>query len=150
MNLSEHFTLDELTLSQTAARRGISNVPSPEVIDELRKLCVYVLQPLRHSLKSPIVISSGYRSPELNRAVGGAKESDHTFGRAADISVPGLATHLLCRHMVGMHLPFKQLIDEFGAWVHVSIELGSQEPRRQTLTARRAGNGRTVYAETKF
>jgi len=150
MNLSEHFTLAELTMSQTAARRGISNVPSPEVVDELRKLCVYVLQPLRQYVGMPIVISSGYRSPELNRAVGGAKESDHTFGRAADINVPNMAPRVLCRHIVGMNLPFKQLIDEFGEWVHVSIELSGDAPRRQMLTARRAGNGRTVYAPTQF
>jgi len=150
MKLSQHFSLDEMLVSQTGARRGIPNVPTPEVVEELRRLCELVLQPLRTSLDRPVIVSSGYRSPELNRAVGGAKNSCHMYGRAADIVVPGLTTYGLCHRIASLHLPFRQLIDEFDAWVHVSIEPEGQPPRQQMLTARKAGNGRTIYLPASF
>lgn len=150
MALSRHFHLDELLVSQTAARRGIDNTPPPEVVDELRRLCGGVLQPLRDSLGMPIVISSGYRSPALNRAVGGASASDHVLGRAADLTVPGMSVAEVCRRIALLRLPYRQLIDEFGAWVHVAIPGSGQLPRREQLTARRAANGGTVYAAATF
>lgn len=150
MKLTSHFTLDEMLVSQTAARRGITNIPTPDVVEELRRLCELILQPLRDSLDRPVLVSSGYRSPELNRAVGGAKNSCHMFGRAADISVPGMTVYGVCHRIVSLHLPFRQCIDEFNAWVHVSIEPTGQPPRQQMLTARRAANGRTVYAPAAF
>lgn len=145
MILSRNFTLSELTVSQTAARKGINNDPPGEAITELRRLCDTVLQPLRDALGSPIVVSSGYRSPLLNRAVGGARESCHVHGRAADIMAPGVPVLQLCKRIVDLGLPYRQLIDEFGAWVHVSIEPVGTTASRQTLTARRGRNGRTIY-----
>ena len=150
MSLSAHFSLDEMVASQTAARRGIDNTPPPEVVDELRRLCGTVLQPLRDSLGRPIVVSSGYRSPALNRAIGGAAASDHMHGRAADISVPGMPVAELCRRIALLRLPYRQLIDEYSAWCHVAIPAVGQTARREQLTARRAANGGTVYALASF
>ena len=86
MKLSEHFYLDEFLVSETAARRAIANQPTDEVIGRLRLLCQSVLEPLRVQLGCPIVVTSGYRSRELNLAVGGSLNSMHMQGRAADIS----------------------------------------------------------------
>ena len=92
MQLSEHFTLSEFTRSATASARGIDNTPSPEAIDNLRALCREVLEPLRRQLDRPVVISSGYRSPKLNKLVGGVRTSQHMTGEAADIAAPMLDT----------------------------------------------------------
>lgn len=148
MNLSRNFTLAELVHSQTAARRGLDNTPPPEVVAELERLARTVLQPLRDRLARPIVVSSGYRSPAVNRAVGGARESAHLFGRAADITVPGMTSREVCKAIVDGGLPFDQCIDEFGSWCHVAI--AASVPRRQQLEARRAANGRTVYRTVTF
>ena len=94
MQLSEHFSLSEFTRSATATERGISNNLDPQnpahaaIIANLRNLCEQVLEPLRAFARQPIIISSGYRSPALNRAVGGAKNSQHLTGEAVDIRIP--------------------------------------------------------------
>lgn len=152
MKLSDHFTLAEFTLSQAAARLGLDNAPPPEAVAELRRLCETVLQPLRASLGRPIVVSSGYRAPQVNAAVGGAEGSDHLAGRAADIIVPGLTVEQVCARIATLRLPFRQLIDEFGpaGWTHVSIEPPGRAPRRQMLRARRGANGRTEYSAAAF
>ena len=112
MQLSEHFELAEFLVSETAARRGIANEPSPEVIENLRRLCQLVLQPLRIKLGRPVIITSGYRSPALNRAVGGSKTSHHMQGRAADLIVPGLSPLAVCQTAQQMKLPCVQIIHE--------------------------------------
>lgn len=142
MNLSPHFTLEEFTRSQTAVRRGIDNTPPPEVIESLTLLCVYVLEPIRAAL-GPVSISSGYRSVTLNRAIGGASgsRSQHTKGEAADISVEGMDTEALYTAIKSSPVPFDQLIQEFGQWVHISY---SANTRRQCLRAVKEG-GKTVY-----
>jgi zinc D-Ala-D-Ala carboxypeptidase len=145
MRLSLNFMLDELLVSQTAARRGLANVPPPDVVEELRRLCEELLQPLRDALGVPVVVTSGYRSRAVNAAVGGAVNSAHLHGRAADIVVPGMAPVMVCRRIVELALPFDQVIEEFGAWTHVAIAPPGAAPRRQQLTARRSGTGSTVY-----
>lgn len=145
MNLSPHFTLDELTVSQTAARLGLSNAPPAAVVAELRRLAEAILQPLRNHLGRPIVVSSGYRSPAVNAAVGGALASAHMSGRAADITVPGLTPLEVCQRIRVLGLPFDQLIHEFGAWCHVAIAPPAATPRRELLTAIRGPVG--VYYE---
>ncbi len=140
MKLSEHFTLDEMVVSQEAARKGIPNIPTDADIAALKELCTNVLEPLRQALGKPVVVSSGYRSQTVNSLVGGSKTSDHLYGRAADISCPGMAPINLAKLIVSMHLPFDQLIVEFGSWVHVSIP----SPKREVLTAMKNG-GQTVY-----
>ena len=89
MQLTEHFTLEEFTTSSTAKARGIDNsVSSQRVVDNLRNLCKQVLEPLRSYANQPITISSGYRCKALNKVVGGARNSQHMTGEAADIHIP--------------------------------------------------------------
>jgi hypothetical protein len=120
MKLSENFSLDEMTISQEAVRAGLKNEPSAAQIEALRTLCETVLQPLRDRIKRPIVVSSGFRSASINRRIGGAPRSQHCKGEAADIMVPGMDTADVVDLIRAMHLPFDQVIDEFGRWVHVS------------------------------
>lgn len=145
MNLSLNFTLDELTVSQTAARLGLSNVPPAAVVSELRRLATTVLQPLRDRLGRPVVVSSGYRSPAVNTAVGGAVASAHLSGRAADITVPGMTALEVCQTIRAMGLPFDQVIHEFRAWCHVAIAPPGVAARGELLTAIRGPVG--VYYE---
>lgn len=142
MKLSEHFELAEFLVSETAARRGISNEPTPEVIENLRQLCQLVLQPLRIKLGRPIVITSGYRSPALNRAVGGSPTSHHMQGHAADLIVPGMTPLAVCQAAHQLRLPCAQIIHEFGRWAHLAVALSDE--RTQLLTAKLV-QGKTVY-----
>lgn len=141
--LTSNFTLDELLVSQTAARLGLDNTPPPEAIAELERLCTLILQPLRDNAQRPVVISSGYRANKVNKAVGGAKFSAHLYGRAADLTIPGESPRDTCRRIVTLDLPYDQVILEFDAWVHVAIAAPKTEPRREQLTARRTGGGTT-------
>jgi zinc D-Ala-D-Ala carboxypeptidase len=147
MKLSENFTLDEFLLSQTASRMGIDNIPSPEVVENLRNLTVNVIQPLRNKF-GPVVISSGYRSVKLNSAVGGAKESQHLYGMAADINIPTLGNDKLAEY-IRDNMVFDQCILEFytlghpsSGWVHVSYS--TKTNRKECLTAVKQ-DGKTVY-----
>lgn len=142
MQLSEHFELAEFLVSETAARRGIANEPTPQIIDNLRRLCQLVLEPLRVKLARPVVITSGYRSLALNRAVGGSPTSHHMQGRAADIIVPGMTPLAVCQAVNQLKLPCVQIIHEFGRWAHLSVAASNE--RTQLLTAKLA-QGKTVY-----
>ncbi|WP_136475281.1 D-Ala-D-Ala carboxypeptidase family metallohydrolase [Pseudomonas sp. DG56-2] len=137
MNLSEHFTLAEMTASQSAVRLGIDNSPSVETLDNLRRLCA-LLEQVRLLVEKPVLVSSGYRSTELNRIIGGAPQSAHMQGLAADINVPGMSPATLARCVAGSPLMFDQLIIEFDQWVHLGLAEGLQ--RRQLLTIRK-GSG---------
>lgn len=123
MRLSANFNLHEFTRSAKAAELGIDNTPAPEHIEAMRLLCVHILQPLREHLGKPIAITSGYRSPALNEAVGGAKGSQHSLGQAADIKVGGIPAEELARIIHGLGLPVDQCIwyaPDNGGQVHVS------------------------------
>lgn len=113
MELSPHFTLAEFVRSSLATRKGIDNTPSATITENLKSLCLNVLEPLRISLGKPIRISSGYRSPMLNKAVGGSRSSQHMFGLAADIYVDGMSTEELFQYIIHNQIPFDQLIQEF-------------------------------------
>jgi len=139
--LTKNFSLEEFTVSQEAVRGGLRNQPDAVQTDAIRNLCLSVLEPLRSRVKRPIVISSGFRSKSLNTRIGGAATSQHCRGEAADIMVPGVATADLVDIMRSMRLPFDQLIDEFGRWVHVSHTSGN---RGEVLVASRRG-GKTQY-----
>lgn len=141
MKLSPHFTLEEMTRSQTAARRDIANEPDDAAVAALKTLCVEVLEPIRVHFDRPVSVTSGYRSPELNRAIGGSRTSQHSQGEAADIVVPGVAVIDLAQ-WIHRNLNYDQLIYEFGRWVHVSYRAGRL--RSQDLSAKRIG-GRTRY-----
>lgn len=143
MNLSPHFTLAELTISQEAARAGLRNAPDIVQIDNLRALCVNVLEPLRARVKKPVVVTSGFRSVSVNRRIGGSRCSQHTRGEAADIIVPGMDSVDVFKLIRAMKLPFDQVIEEFGRWVHVSHKrLG---PQRGSVLVAYSRAGETVY-----
>ena len=143
MNLSEHFTLEELTASQEAVRRGIDNTPLPSVIGEL-KATASRMEEIRGVLGHPIVVSSGYRSAELNAAIGGSANSAHCRGRAVDFTCPGFGTPLeVCRKLRAALPEYDQIIFE-GAWVHVGFD---PSMRRQELTAVFKKGEKTTYEE---
>ena len=130
----KYFTLNELTASATAKRKGIDNTPDATVRANLTALVANILDPLREAYGKPIVVSSGYRSPKLNRAVGGAAKSQHVTGQAADIhtlSDTPADNKKLFDLILSLKLPFDQLINEYNFnWVHVSY---SPRNRRQIL-----------------
>lgn len=134
MQLSLHFELSELVVSEIASRRGIANEPTAEVIENLRRLCQTVLEPLRMKLGSPVVITSGYRCAALNSAVGGSANSHHVLGRAADIVVPGMTPLAVCQIAQQMKLPCAQIIHEFGRWAHLSVGQAGVAPELLTAT----------------
>jgi hypothetical protein len=110
---SPHFTLAELTRSRTAVKKHLTNDPDGEAISALQELCRVVLEPLRRMWDEPIIVTSGYRSPRLNRAVGGVPNSQHCLGQAADIVADlSLLNYDLGRLIIQLSLPFDQLIFE--------------------------------------
>lgn len=140
MQLSPNFHLSEFITSQAAARLGLKNNPGEAEIAALRLLCAKVLEPVRAHFGKPIVISSGYRSPAVNKAVGGAASSQHVKGEAADFEIPGVSNVEVARWMMAK-LNYDQLILEFytpgqpnSGWVHASYR---SPYRNQELTARR-------------
>ena len=151
--LTKNFTLAELTKSQTAARKGLDNTPTPQVEKNLRSLAETILQPLREKIAKPIVINSGYRSPSVNAAVGGSATSAHRFGHAVDLVVPSYAggdVKKLCQYVVKFlkdnNIAFDQVIYEFGSsanptqgWVHIGIKSGNNKQRGQVITINRNG-----------
>src|SRR5512147_97519 len=129
MQLSTHFRLSEFTSSQTATRRGIDNTPSREVVDALKRTALG-LEAVRSLLMAPIIITSGYRSPALNKAIGGAKNSQHVRGEAVDFICPGFGSPKeVCEAINRSSLQFDQLIYE-GTWIHISF---SEKPKREAL-----------------
>lgn len=135
--LSPHFTLDELTVSQTAARLGLDNDPGPEVLAALKRTALG-LEAVRVRLGgAPILVSSGYRSPAVNAAVGGSPSSQHMRGEAVDFTSPRFGTpRQIVDALADSDVPYDQLILEFGRWVHISF---SGTPRRHALVIDRSG-----------
>lgn len=124
MRLTKHFTLSEMTRSETASRRNIDNTPNQKEIDALIILCKEVLEPIREHFDRPVIITSGFRSAALNKRIGGSATSQHSKGEAADFTVPGVSNYELCKWME-RKLNYDQLIYEYGesGWVHVSYRL---------------------------
>ena len=142
MQLSPHFSLAELTDSQTAVRRCIDNTPAAAVVSNLARVAA-VLERVRALVGGPITVSSGYRSPKLNKAVGGSASSAHVLGLAVDITAPSVAPKQLARAVRDAGIEFDQLIYE-GTWVHIG--LSADAPRNQVLTATFDG-GRASYTK---
>jgi zinc D-Ala-D-Ala carboxypeptidase len=148
MRLSPNFTLPELTKSETALRKGMDNTPTGDALANLQVLTDKVLQPIRDHFARGVKVNSGYRSPDVNAAVGGSRTSDHCKGMAADIEIPGVPNAELAQ-WVADNLAFTQLILEFytpgipdSGWVHVSYDPSNL--KKQLLTATRR-DGKTVY-----
>jgi hypothetical protein len=137
MNLTPHFTLGEMTVSETAARSGIDNTPDAAALKNLHRLAAF-LEDVRELAGGPVLVSSGYRSLALNKVVGGSAGSAHMSGLAADFNIPGLAPYRLASLIAEAELAFDQLILEFDSWVHIG--LATENPRRQVLTNRK-GSG---------
>lgn len=145
MKLTANFRLWELVKSSTADRLGIDNTPNPIEIGHLRELCEKILQPARNQL-GVIKVSSGFRSEELNKAVGGASNSDHRLGFAADVIPVDVGTKDLAKWVAKNCPEFDQIILEFGTlddpnWIHLSA---APRNRKQILRATRKA-GRVVY-----
>ena len=129
----KYFSIDELTRSTVAQMKGIKNIPSKKDIDALNDLVDNVLDPLREAWGAPITVSSGFRSENLNMMVGGAYNSEHKYGRAADITAgsPELNQKLF-NLAISLNLPFRQLIDEKNfKWIHISYN--TLDIKRQIL-----------------
>jgi hypothetical protein len=154
MQLSKNLSLAEVMRSETAKRNGISNMPTPEHIENFKKLAEKVFQPIREHFGKPIHISSGYRSAALNKAVKGSLSSQHCTGEAIDIDMDGTdITNAQIFNYIKDNLEFDQLIWEFGTdsnpdWVHVSYESTGKQ-RKQILKAIKKGPGATSYIPYK-
>jgi zinc D-Ala-D-Ala carboxypeptidase len=151
MQISKHLSLAEVSRSETAKRRGINNTPSGEHLENFKKLAENIFEPIREHFGVPIHISSGYRSKELNAAIGGSATSQHCSGEAIDIDMDGSAsgiTNAQVFNFIKDNLNFDQLIWEFGSstnpdWVHVSYETTGKQ-RKQILKAVKSGS-KTTY-----
>jgi hypothetical protein len=142
MQLSDNFSLEELIASESAARSGIDNMPPPDVMPNMFALA-QGLERVRDALGGlPIHVNSGFRSARLNKLVGGAANSQHMSGLAADIVCPKFGTPLdVCRAIVSAGIEIDQVIHEFGKWCHVSFPAHGRPPRRQLLTIASAAQG---------
>ncbi len=141
MQLSPNFSLEELTFSQAALRLGIDNTPSVEVIRNLEELAIELLEPTRDLLAVAagklilVHVDSGYRAPAVNSAIGGAVNSAHLEGRAADTVPIGMPLRAAFDAIRASALPFDQVILECNAWIHLAIARAGSVARRQALLA---------------
>ena len=149
MKLTENFSLNELTKSQTAERKGIDNTPSAEHQENLKSLCEMILQPIRDHFGQVVSVSSGYRSQELCVAIGSSTNSQHAKGESADFEIFGLSNKELADY-IDENLDYDQLILEYwkesdpnSGWVHCSYTNGNN--RKQYLRAYRDENNKTCY-----
>jgi uncharacterized protein YcbK (DUF882 family) len=148
MQLTNNFSLAEMVKSDTALRHDMDNTPGEAEIENLKRLCEKVLQPVREHFKTGVKVNSGFRHPDVNAKVGGSKTSDHCKGQAADIEIPGIPNADLAE-WITENLDFTQVILEFytqgvpdSGWVHVSYD--PQNLKKQSLTAIKK-DGKTVY-----
>lgn len=135
--ITKHFTMEELTQSQTADRKGLDNTPKGEELNNLVQTA-HMMEKVREILNGkPVLVSSGYRSPKVNRAVGGSRTSAHMTGWAVDFICPGFGTpREICEAIKASGMTYDQLIWEFGRWVHISFD---PRKRGEDLTIDRDG-----------
>jgi hypothetical protein len=147
MKLSQHLSLSEVIRSESAKRNGISNMPIAQHIENFKLLAEKVFEPVRLHFGVPIHISSGYRSIELNKCIGGSLTSQHCTGEAIDIDMDGSpsgVTNKMVFDYIKDNLVYDQIINEFDySWVHVSYAANGKN-RKQVLRAVRV-NGKTTY-----
>jgi hypothetical protein len=139
MKLSENFTLEEMTVSDIGARRGLDNTPNATEIANLMRTAA-LLEQLRAIIKKPITVNSAFRSKAVNDAVGSRDTSQHRIGCAADIKVTGMSPKEVVQVCIDANLPFDQIIEEFNSWTHISVtDSPKRPPRRQALIIDNAG-----------
>ena len=148
--LSKHFSLQEMINSGTASRLGLDNTPNEEQIENLKALCENILEPLREYYESrPIMITSGFRSPQLSKAIASSENSQHCKGEAVDFEIPGFDNRQVAAHIKNNFL-YDQLISEYyedgiidSGWIHVSFKRDGSN-RKQSLTKNK-GEGYKVW-----
>jgi hypothetical protein len=139
MNLSEHFTLGELTASEVASRRGWDNTPNADHTANLLRLAAF-LERIRVVLgNKPISITSGYRCKLVNESIGSKETSQHRYGCAADIRVIGMTPRQVCEAIIKSKLEYDQVILEYDSWTHVSIPLLEFKYRKNALIIDKSG-----------
>ncbi len=139
MNLSPNFTLQELTVSEIAVRRGLDNTPNATEIANLVRTAG-LLEQVRKLINKPIIVNSAFRSKAVNDAVGSRDTSQHRIGCAADIRVSGMTPREVVEACIKANIPFDQIIEEFGSWTHISVpDSPARPPRKQALTIDRQG-----------
>lgn len=137
MNLTEHFTLEELTHTN---HRQFDNTPNGDEVANLTRLAL-LLEQVKSALDGkPIMVNSAFRSKQVNDSVGSKDTSQHRLGCAADIRVPGVTPDQVVRAVVSAGLPYDQIIREFDAWTHISVtNSAGAVPRRQALIIDKTG-----------
>ena len=140
MNLTPHFTLEELTVSESAERNGWDNTPNEAELANLTRLAQFLEQLKTLLGGKPIMVNSAFRCKQVNDAVGSKDSSQHRVGCAADIRVPGMTPDQVVRAVVGSDLPFDQVIREFDRWTHISVpNTVDTAPRKQALIIDKQG-----------
>lgn len=140
MNLTPHFTLDELTASEAAERNGWDNTPNEQELDNLKRLAAF-LEEVKTALGGrPVMVSSGFRCKQVNDSVGSKDTSQHRIGCAVDFRVPQLTPDQVVRAIIAAGLPYDQVIREFDRWTHISIpNTPDAKPRKQALIIDKTG-----------
>ena len=140
MNLSPHFTLDELTASETAARNGWDNTPNADELSNLKRLAAFLEEVKQVLGGKPVMINSAFRSKLVNDAVGSKDSSQHRIGCAADIRVPGMTPDDVVKAVIASGIGYDQVIREFDRWTHISIPNRPEDkPRQQALIIDKLG-----------
>jgi hypothetical protein len=151
MNLSDNLSLAEATRSATALRKGIANKPTQQHLLNLKEVALHIFQPCREHFGKPLRVTSGYRSEELNKAIGGSSKSQHSKGEALDMQSTKGYTNKELFMFIKDHLNFDQLIGEFPdnvgefAWVHCSYK--KEGNRGEVLIAYKDENNKTKYTK---
>ena len=139
MKLTENFSLEEMTVSEIGARRGLDNTPNATEISNLVRTAL-LLEQVRALVKKPIIVNSAFRSKAVNDAVGSKDTSQHRIGCAADIRVPGMTPKQVVQACIDAKLPYDQIIQEFDSWTHISVpDSAARPPRKQALIIDRNG-----------
>ena len=139
MKLTENFSLEEMTVSEIGARRGLDNTPNATEISNLVRTAL-LLEQVRALIKKPIIVNSAFRSKAVNDAVGSKDTSQHRIGCAADIRVPGMTPKEVVEAIMKAGIPYDQIIREFDSWTHISVpDSAARPPRKQALIIDRNG-----------
>ena len=140
MQLSEHFSLEELTASETAARNGWDNTPNPDELSNLKRLAEFLEEVKQVLGGKPVMINSAFRSKLVNDAVGSKDSSQHRVGCAADIRVPSMTPDDVVKAVIASGIGYDQVIREFDRWTHISIPNKPEDkPRQQALIIDKMG-----------